>query len=103
MAAMMMNLAVAPTMAKPDTITIIIKDSDTKKPATSVPVSVNTFDNMENTNTYSDSTDSHGKISFDVDPDNVGLVGFQVNLNGAPYDEYLSNAKDSFRIIILYP
>ena len=104
MAAMMLNLAITPAMAKPETITITVKMTETHKPVAGASVEVRVYDSDGSTAIYSGITNNGGKFSCDCGLDAyTDLMTYSVTVNGVPAGSYLLSSQESARLTVWLP
>ena len=106
MAAMMLNLAIMPAMAKPETITITVKMTETHKPVAGASVVIRVYDSDLSSTiyTYPGVTDSHGRFSCDCGGyPYTDLTGYSVTVDGVPAGSYPLSSQESARLTVWLP
>jgi len=104
MAAMMLNLAITPAMAKPETITITVKMTETHKPVAGASVEVRVYDSDLSSTIYRGVTDSHGRFSCDCGGYlYIDLTGYSVTVDGAFAGSYPLSSQESARLTVWIP
>jgi hypothetical protein len=105
LAAMMLSLAVAPAMAKPYSITVTVKNSDTNKTQPGVGVYVMLYtsnpaqEGVRMPEIGSSTTDSHGKVTLSwLYDEQYPYDHFDLYVGNDLYDTYSLNPKQSARV-----